>query len=262
MKKIGWLFICFLLASFSPQTLKAAIDHGAWDRLLKSCVSEGSVDDEAFLQKKDELDDYLSRLKAISAQALGDESREERIAFWMNLYNASVIRMILENGPLKRLEDIPAVFEIRMIQAVGEYFSLTDLRDGILRQGFRDERIGVGLFRARLDSPGLFGEAFRGDRLDEQLNSASREFVEDHRKNRIQPGEKAIYLSPFFQKFGSDFLLNYGTQTSESGFSETETAVIGFLLHHLRDPEKRLFLNSGRYKIRYLPEDSRLGGAG
>jgi hypothetical protein len=109
-----------------------------------------------------------------------------------------------------------------------------------------------------MDSPRLLSEAYLGDHLETQLDRAAHEFVEDDVKNQIKSGSKKIFISPLFHEFGTDFILNFSSRGPAPGFSETETAVVSFFLHHLKDPEKRLFLDSGRYKIKYLPEDLRL----
>ena len=256
--KIAFFAIFSLFfASLSAQPGESS-DHSVWDRILKQHVQHGRVDYQGLLQVRTELDDYLKQLEAVSADELSEAGREERIAFWINLYNASVIRTILDEYPIERFDQIPAAFEVRTIRTIGEFFSLSELRDQILRQGFHDERILTALVSGRMDSPKLLEEAFRGENLEMQLNRVAREFVEDDNLNRIKPGEKKIFLSPLFNHFGSDFLLNFSSADSSSGFSQVQMATVSFLLHHVQNPEKRLFLNSGRYKIRYLAEDPRL----
>ena len=256
----GKTFIFLFLFFLAPVAVlgQQPIDHSHWDHVLKRYVHNGLVDYQGLLQARSELDDYLRQVEAVSVEILGEASREERLAFWINLYNASVIRMILDQYPIERFDQIPAAFGIRTIRAVDEFFSLSELRDQVLRQGFRDERVLCALVSGRMDSPRLFREAFRGEHLEDQLNRVAHVFAEDERQNHIKPGEKKIFLSPMFHTFGEDFLLNFGNPNSTSNFSATETAVISFLLQYLGDPDKRLFLDSSQYRIQYLPEDSRL----
>lgn len=257
---------CILLFFFCTPAYAApaekALDHSRWSHLLKRFVHpNGSVDYNGFLQTRAELDDYLKQLALLSEGDLGEVSREERLAFWINLYNAGVIRMVLNEYPIERLDRIPAAFEIRTIKAAGEFFSLSELRDRVLRQGFRDERILTALVSGRRDSPKLLAEAFEGGAIEEQLNRAAAQFVQDENRNQIRPGSKKIFLSPLFREFGSDFVLNFSSEGASSDFTEAQAAVISFILYHLHDPDKRLFLSSGRYKIHYLPEDPRLNDA-
>jgi len=255
--RIAVPFIFFLFLSQSLLFSQTAPDHAQWDRLLKQYVHHGLVDYETLAKDRSGLDDYLHQLEIYPLESFSELSREDRIAFWINLYNASVIRIILDDYPVQTINQIPAVFEIRKIQAIGEYFSLSELMDNVLRKGFRDERILTALASGRMDSPRLFGEAFDGKKIDEQLDRAAREFSENPDLNQIKAGSKKIYLSPLFQKFGADFLVNYGS-SPVAHYSVDQSAVVSFLLHHLTDPDKRIFLDSARYKIEYLPEDPRL----
>lgn len=249
-----WPILIFLwsgaLASASTEDL-----HSKWNQLLKEHVRDGLVDYAGFQKDRDLLDQYLTKLETFSVDQLAELSREDRIAFWLNLYNASVIRMVLNEYPIQRFDQIPAAFDIRTVRAAGEFFSLAELRDNILRQYFRDERILTAFVSARMDSPRLLGEAFRGELLEEQLNRAAEVFVEDEMRNKIIPGENKIFLSPVFREFQNDFILNFNPSGGDSRFSNSESAVISFILEHLGSPQKRLFLNSGRYQISFLPEN-------
>ena len=255
-QKRSFLFLLLLFPSVFAYA--DVIDHSAWNGLLQKFVRQGLVDYQGLLGRRDQLEAYLNSLGEVSVDELGELAREERIAFWINLYNASVVRMILEAYPIEEVNQIPAAFEVRTVRALGDFFSLSELKEEVLRKGFRDERILIALISGRMDSPPLLNEAYSGDRLEAQLDRAAHEFVEDETRNQIKSGSKKVFLSPLFREFGKDFMLNFSSQGSAPGFSETETAVVSFFLHHLSDPEKRLSLDSGRYKIKYLPENPRL----
>lgn len=250
--------LLFLFCICLPLHAETAMpDHSKWDQVLKQYVKQGLVDYEALHRNRASLDEYLDDLERYPLDSFSELSREDRMAFWINLYNASVLRIVLDEYPIERMDQIPAAFDVRKVRAIGEYFSLSELMNEILRKGFKDERILAALTSGRMDSPRLLNEAYRGERLEEQLDRAAAEFSDNDPLNQIKPGAEKIYLSPLFRRFGSDFLLNYGT-TRNSRYSGQESAVISFLLHHLKDPEKRIFLDSMRYKIEYLPEDPSL----
>ena len=252
---VSFVFFLFLLhLPLYGETLPP--DHSQWDQILKDHVVQGLVDYEALTKDRSSLDQYLRKLEQYPIDSLSNLSREDRLAFWINLYNASVLRVILDEYPVRQIDQIPAAFEVRTIRAIGEYFSLSELMNEVLRKGFRDERILTALVSGRMDSPHLLNEAFQGQRLEEQLDRAAYEFSESD-LNQIKPGSKKIYLSHIFKKFGADFLVNFGS-SRETRYSDEESAVISFLLHHLKNPEKRIYLDSARYKIEYLPEDPRL----
>ncbi len=251
---VVWPILMLLLSGAQPAGSASDL-HWEWNQLLREHVRNGLVDYAGVQKDRGFLDQYLTKLETLSVDRLAELSREDRIAFWLNLYNAGVIRMVLDEYPIRRFDQIPAAFDIRTVRAAGEFFSLTELRDNILRQYFRDERILTALVSARMDSPQLLGEAFRGEHLDEQLNRTAEAFVEDEMRNKIIPGEKKIFLSPVFRQFQNDFILNFNPSGESSPFSVSEAAMVSFILEHLQNPKKRLFLNSGRYQISFLPEN-------
>jgi hypothetical protein len=245
------------LESGTPTTL----DHSNWDHVLKHFVRHGLMDYEGLSQDRTFLDDYLTKIKGLPRRALGELSREERLALWLNVYNASVVQLILNAYPVSSVEDIPAFDEVKSTRVAGEYFGLRELRDHIFRDYFRDERVLVALVTGRMDSPSFMTEAFVGARIHEQLDQASRVFVDDENKNQIRPHVKKIFLSPLFEEYGTDFVLNYSSAAPSKKYSAEEQAVISFILHHSDNPENRLFLHKGKFKVYYLESDVRLNRA-
>lgn len=238
-----------------------SFDHGKWDRVLKEFVHAGRVDYARLRKNRELLDRYLDDVEALSLDRAEIFGREERLALWINLYNASVIRTILDHPPVKSIEEIKNVWNERTVRMLGDRFSLSEIRDEIIRRGFRDERILTALVSGRMDSPQLLGRAFHGASLDSDLDETASRFVDDTAFNRIIPDRKKIFLSPLFHVFENDFLLNFANPEANGKFSERESAVISFILHCSKDAQKRLFLYGGKYKISYLAADARLNDA-
>jgi hypothetical protein len=232
--------------------------HSKWDHILKTHVHDGLFDYEAIGADELILDRYLLEAAAFSIDELSFFGRESRIAFWINLYNATVVRLVLNHPSIDHMDPIQDQFDSPLIRAAENDLSLNDLKDRVLRGGFRDERVLLALVSGRMDSPGFLNEAFRGDRLEIQLDQVAQQFIDDGTHNYVDPYKGSVYLSPIFSEYESDFLLRYGAPHPPKGFSREQAAVISFILNHSGDPEKRLFLSSGTYQIHYLPPDSRL----
>ena len=90
-----------------------------------------------------------------------------------------------------------------------------------------------------------------GSRVDGQLYVASREFVNDATKNRIELGAKKVILSRLFKWYGKDFLLNWSHFPEKPRWNPEDMSVLSFLAHYLQDPAKVEFLQEGRYKVKY-----------
>lgn len=258
-------FLFFVLSIFSALFLFqmpvcAEYDHSTWGELLKKYTHDGLIDYLNFSKDKDRLNQYIEKAGQISQEETNDFNREEWIAFLINVYNAGVVSAVLDVYPAKSSDQLMQAINSKVIQIGTEKFTLPEIRDQILRRNFRDERSVIALVSGRRDSPEIMPEAYQASFLDKQLNQAVSEFINDPTKNRVVPGKKKIYLSHLFREFGPDFIFNFGSTQTDSKFSAEQNAVISFLIHHLKDPKKRLFLDSGRYKVEYLPEDRRLNG--
>jgi hypothetical protein len=250
------LFFTSWVTNVPLAVAKETFDHSLFEGLLKKTVSEGWVDYRALQGEREILRRYLRELAELSPERYADFSREEKLAFWINSYNATAIQRVLEAYPVESLQQITNFWE-KKTTFVQRPLSLNDIRNDILRQIFRDERVHCALVFASVGSPRLRPEAYTEDRLDEMLSEDARRFVNDGEKNRNVLGRRKWYLSSLFKSFGTDFLLNYGGSPRFRKFGDTEMAVLSFIADYV-DPEKLDYLQKGRYKVRYLPSDDRL----
>ncbi|OGW81700.1 MAG: hypothetical protein A3G33_08580 [Omnitrophica bacterium RIFCSPLOWO2_12_FULL_44_17] len=235
------------------------VTYESLDRIFNRDIHEGLIDYREIKQTGlSDLDSYFGLVTQLSTERLNSFSREDQIAFWINTYNAGVIREILKKYPLSKVADNPEIFLSEAIQLADQNLSLAKIQNGFLRERFRDERILTALVSGRKDSPKLSNLVYRGTTIEDQLNEAARLFAEDITKNRIIPGKKKIFLSPLLRKYQNDFIVKFGVLQESKGVSESEAAVLGFLIYHVKDSAMRLFLDSGSYKVKYLPEDSHL----
>ena len=261
------LFLLLLTAPARTEAASLAFDHSEWDQFLKKFVSEnGEVNYRAArAEGRELLDRYLEKLKAIPALELKNWPREERMAVFINAYNAGLVKLILEHYPLKTVMDIPGVWDQAIISIstpsspdrkedsdpLARNYSLNEIQNEILRKRFRDEKIFFALCSGAQGSPRLAREAYVGPLLEGQLYRATRDFVNDPAKNQIAPGHKKVMLSRLFKWYANDFLLNWGNFPEEKGWEPQEMAVLSFLAHYLQDPKQVEFLKEGKYKVKY-----------
>ena len=191
-----------------------AIDHGAWAGLLgRYVLADGSglnrfdyanvtVDDRAALQ---------SYIKALTALPISRFSRPEQEAYWINLYNALTVALILEHYPVPSIRDIdisPGLFsdgpwDKELVSVEGERVSLNDIEHRILRPIWRDPRIHYAVNCAAVGCPNLLAEAFTRDKLEALLDSAARAYVNSPRGARVEDGK--LVVSSIYVWFGEDF---------------------------------------------------------
>ena len=183
--------------------LLAVPSHAAWTQLLARYDHTGEVDYRGLKAHQAELDDYLRTL--VTAKQLDQLPREDRLAFWINAYNAYTVRMVLDHYPLKSIRSIGllpgAAFRESFIPIGGEELSLNDI-EGRLR-AMKEPRIHFALVCASKSCPALRGEAYTGPQLDAQLDQAARGFLADGRKNRLD--KDGVALSSIFKWYRGDF---------------------------------------------------------
>jgi hypothetical protein len=179
----------------------AVPNHSEWTSLLQRHVSiSGAVDYSAF--KSDaQFDAYLLILEGSHP----DESwsRNQRMAYWINAYNAFTIKLINENMPIKSIKDIKDPWDQQFISIEGKRYSLNHIEHEILRPVFGDARIHFAVNCASKSCPPLMNKAYTASSLDSQLEKVTRAFINDARYNTISSDQ--VRVSPIFDWFSSDF---------------------------------------------------------
>lgn len=212
------------ISKFSKFTSKAAIavDHSAWDKLLKTYVVPGAdglnrVRYKAFKAVgRTDLKGYIKSLEAVSPTTL---SRSEQFAYWANLYNAKTINVVLDAYPVKSIRDISikggllgflkksvgagGPWKAKIMKVEGEQLSLDDIEHGILRAFFKDPRVHYAVNCASVGCPNLQVAAFTGTKLEKMLNAGAKSYVNSPRAFISRNGD--IKASSIYQWFQSDF---------------------------------------------------------
>ena len=192
----------------------ATIDHGAWSVLLgRYLVADGSGlnrFDYAGVAEADRaaLQTYIDGLAALP---ISSYSRPEQQAYWINLYNALTVALILEHYPVDSIRDIdisPGLFadgpwDKALVEVEGEALSLNDIEHRILRPIWRDPRIHYAVNCASVGCPNLLPEAFTSERLEAQLDGAARAYINNPRGARVEDGK--LVVSSIYVWFAEDF---------------------------------------------------------
>lgn len=265
--KKNFFVAAFLLFISAPACLHAAtaFDHSTWDAFLKKYVNEkGDVNYQSVVQDPSLLNDYMASLAQVSSSDMKPWPREESLAFWMNAYHATLIKLVVENYPVTSVQKIPSFWDIAAFHIAKDaklqlgsdtrlqtQFSLNDMRMQKLLAVYRDEKIHLALSLGARGGPKLAAEAFTGPKVEGQLFVLTRQFVNDTKYVEVTPGHKKIRLSKIFKWYGKDFKLDFGTPESLGKFSSIDTAVLSFLAYYLEDEEKVEFLQQAKYKIQY-----------
>jgi hypothetical protein len=245
----------------------AGFSDDPYARLLSQRVDDrGLVDYRGIASDPADLDAVVEKLRRTDPQDLARSSEADRIAFWINAYNALTLRAIVEHYPIRpsalrsllypknSIRQIPGVWDRLAFEVAGRKLTLDDIEHRILRKEFREPRIHMALVCAARGCPPLRREPYAGARLDEQLEDQTRRFLASPEKFRVDPSSRTVYLSPIFKWFGEDFLAAYGPGPDRGGGSEADRAVLSFVAKRLPADQKRK-LEEGRWTISYLDYD-------
>lgn len=193
----------------------SAIDHSPWDRLLKTYLTprEGNFNafDYAGVTPADKkaLKAYVDNLAATSVSRL---NRAEQMAFWINLYNALTISVVLDHWPVSSIRDIdisPGLFADgpwakKLVTIEDQEVSLNDIEHRILRPIWKDARIHYAVNCASIGCPDLAPKAYRATTLNADLDSAAVAYINDARGARFDP-QGDLVVSKIYTWFVDDF---------------------------------------------------------
>lgn len=214
--KISLFFLMLLpfTACFKVKDVKSnskPISHALYDSLLRKYVNEeGLVDYKGFIKDSVAFNKYLDLLSQ-NHPSETNWSKEEQLAYWLNAYNAFTIKLITNYYPVASIKDIkkgtPFVSDtwtIDFIKIEGQTYDLNNIEHGIVRPKFNDPRVHFALNCASISCPKLLNEAYRAEKLNEQLDAQARDFLKDKSRNKIVSSDKA-QVSKLFTWFEGDF---------------------------------------------------------
>lgn len=195
------IYILFFLLIFLNSIYAQNFDHSKWDTFLKLHVDQtGNVDYKSIKEDESKLKEYLNQF--IKKAPSKSWRKEEKLAYWINAYNAFTIKLLVDNYPLKSIKDIEAPWDKKFIPIDGELISLNYIEHEILRQ-MNEPRIHVAINCASVSCPQLLNEAFIAGELNSQLNKVTSRFINNPTKNIISGNQ--LHLSKIFMWFKKDF---------------------------------------------------------
>jgi uncharacterized protein DUF547 len=186
-------------------------DHSAWDHVLKKFVTEqGRVDYAALQADPLELNRYVTELADQSPVSAPQQfpTRESQLAYWINAYNALVMKGVIDHWPVKSVRDIgrlPYSFFWRKKFVLGERKYTLDAIEGMMRKNLAEPRIHFALVCAANSCPRLQRQAYTPENTDRLLEEAARFYINEPRNLRIDPGRNQVTVARIFSFYHEDF---------------------------------------------------------
>ena len=195
------------------------VDHSALDRFLQTYLVSSSANNsvtqganliryaEVSQADHDALNNYIAKLEGIRASEL---NRDEQLAFWINLYNAKTISVIVENYPTESIRAIKSSFldfkgpwNDKSLRVEGVDLSLDNIENKIIRPVFNDPRIHYAVNCAAIGCPNLREKAYKSETLNTVLDEQARAYINNPRGVFIE--NDRVTASRIFLWYKGDF---------------------------------------------------------
>ncbi len=240
------IILSLVILGAVPAAAQSPDLHAEFNRLLGTYVQQNLVNYagwSAHAEDKAALDTYVATL---AGQDPTEWPRDEALAYWINLYNAVTLKLILDNYPLDSIKDLGGFMKTspwkrKLITVAGRELTLNNIENDVIRPTFGDPRIHFALNCASVGCPPLANEAYAAARLSDQLDAACRLAL--NRDQWVSVDGDKLMLTKIFDWYGQDF------QTDGS-------TVLDFIKQYRTQP-----IPAGEPKIGYMAYDWSLNQA-
>ncbi len=234
----------------------ADFNHSTWDSLLNKNVTMTNggkasvVNYNGMKADQSKLDGYLAATAKVSRSEFNRWSKDEQLAFLINVYNAGTVDLVLTKYPnLKSIKDIGGIFgspwKQDFVNVLGKKRSLDDIEHNLIRGSgrYNEPRIHFAVNCASIGCPALLDDAYTGSKLDKQLEQVTRNFLADSSRNRLKGS--TLEISPIFKWYKEDFESNWRGTRDLEGFLARYSSPLGLNKSQTAD------LKAGKTKISY-----------
>jgi len=245
---------------------QASFSHEPFGHVLSHHVDkQGHVDYQTLKNQSDNIEAYYQLISQFSPDSHPElfPTKQHRLAYWINAYNAAVIKIVLNYYPIAGIEDVTPPFPFFFLPDKTGFFvfqrpvfgtvstSLYYLENSVIRKRFSEPRIHFALNCASLGCPILPDYVFTANQLDQQLERETRRFFSEPRNLRIDHQTKTIYISSIMDWYEDDFIDWY-----QLHYPDKNATLLNFISLYIPETTARLLENyASSYKIEFTPYD-------
>ena len=275
MKPAALVVLIALASSLAPSAAAVqdpkpvAVDalHRPFDEILDIYVRDGLVYYYALRQERGKLDRYVQALGDVGADTIKGWPRDRQLAYWINAYNAFVLRTVIDGYPIRgrsnefpanSIRQIPGAFERRTFRAGGRTLTLDAIEKDVIAE-FGDARALLALARGAMGGPRLKSEAFTEGRLDSQLDTMASELVTRRDMVFVDIPNGVMSVNPLFSWREAAFAKSLASKAPEvyASRSPLEKAVLALIDAQLVRSEAE-FLRKNTFRMAFHDFDWKL----
>jgi len=194
-------------AILNKQEEKPEVNHEVFAKILQKFITKsGWVDYRSLKRDKDAMADLHSYVKDLSAMNPSTfEDPKDKLASWLNLYNATILEFILKNYPVDSLNRIKGFYEEKMFKIGDKQYSILDVDEEVFRNELKDARTVFGRVQGYTSGPQLTKEAFTASKVDQQLDERTFKFLADPANVRFDTRRNLLTLNGLLSAYERDF---------------------------------------------------------
>jgi hypothetical protein len=214
---VGTMLLCAVSPDRVRSAMPADLRFTTYRELLGRVVRDAGVDYRAIVADRASLDRVAAELAAVPGPAERGWATADRMAFWINAYNAFTLRAIVDHYPIRgsplslsprnSIRQIDGVWTTLKWRAAGRDVTLDQIEHGILRPEFGDARVHMAVNCASKSCPPLRGEPYLGADLGPQLDDAARRYLASPAGTHVAGTQ--LLVSKIFEWYGDDFVKQY-----------------------------------------------------
>ena len=250
-----------LLTLAAPHAQEPTVVLGPLDEILETYVRDGFVYYRALKSDRRRLDEYV---RQIAVAEVDKWTKNEQMAFWLNAYNALVLRTVIDNYPAPRrstdypqrsIRQTPGAFERLPHRVAGRTVTLDQLEQTILSK-FGDPRLYFALGRGAVGGGRLRSEPFVAGTIEKQLAEVASECVTRAECIQVDAVTNKLMASAIFSWHEKEFVAAYADKAAPlyASRSPIERAILAFVAPTLLQTE-RDFLEKNTFQLAYRPFD-------
>lgn len=173
------------------------------DTFFQNHIKDGLVDYKKITKQPASLNELLAIAETIN---ISTEKPKVYQAFWINMYNLSVIKGIVANYPINSPLDKSGFFDKKAYSIAGKKITLNDIENKLLRAQFNnDPRFHFVLVCAGLGCPPIIAEAYIPEKLESQLNRQTKQALNNNDFIKVNTKKKRVGISQIFEWYTGDF---------------------------------------------------------
>ncbi len=207
----------------APAEAAPAFDHSPWNAIVSTYVTESERFDYAALAGNAEHMALLEAYReALSEARMTGWTDPDKLAFWINAYNANTVAGVLANEPLDSVLNVEGFFDATEYSVAGRTLTLNDLENEQIRRTFGEPRIHFAVNCASIGCPPIRADVFTGEHLERQLEEQTVAFV--RATTRYDANTATVTVSQIFEWFADDFASAGGVREFIASRLEDESA--------------------------------------